>query len=198
MKYTIFFDLGNVLLYFDHQKMFRQVADYCSLDFEQVQNLMLKYSDAYERGEVDSQFMYEEISRHASKKLDFNPLMHAVSDIFQPNEAVISIAQQLKEQGHRLFILSNTCDAHFTFASTHFPFLKVFDGYILSYQVGARKPEKEIYEQALNIANCPHHKCFYTDDILAYIEAARSLNIDAEQYKTPHDLIQHLNTRGIL
>jgi putative hydrolase of the HAD superfamily len=124
--------------------------------------------------------------------------MHAIGDIFEPNDPVISIALALKKNGCRLFLLSNTCEAHFTFASSQFTFLKFFDGYVLSYEVGACKPEKKIYEKALELAGCGKEECFYTDDILSYIEMARSLEIDAEQYKTPDDLIHHLNSRKIL
>ena len=64
--------------------------------------------------------------------------------------------------------------------------------------MGARKPEIKIYEKALEIAGCQNRECFYTDDILAYIESARTLHIDAEQYTTPEALTQHLYARGIL
>lgn len=198
MKRTIFFDLGNVLIFFDHLKMCRQVAQVSGLELELVQTVMHKYGDLYERGHVDSRMIYDEICRMGQKKLHFETLMDAVSDIFEPNTPVISIADEIKAKGHRLFLLSNTCEAHFAFASSQFPFLKHFDGYVLSYQVGARKPEKKIYEKALEIAGCQNKDCFYTDDILPYIESARSLEIDAEQYTNPQVLTQHLHARGIL
>ncbi len=198
MKRTIFFDLGNVLLFFDHQKMCRQVANYTGLDIDLVQKIMHKYGDSYERGDVNSQMMYDEVCKIAQKKLHFETLMHAVSDIFEPNDEVISIALKLKDKGHPLFLLSNTCEAHFTHAAKLFPFIKQFDGYVLSYEARARKPEKKIFEKALEIAGCGHSECFYTDDIFPYIESARSMRIDAEQYTTPQDLTQHLHARGIL
>jgi glucose-1-phosphatase len=199
MKRTIFFDLGNVLIFFDHTKMCRQVAEYSGLDLELVQSVMQKYSDFYERGTIDSRVIHDEFCRMAQKKLDFEKLMHAVSDIFEPNPSCIALLTELKKKGHRLFLLSNTCEAHFAFASAQFPFLKLFDGYVLSYEVGARKPEKKIYEKALEIAGCQNRKeCFYTDDILPFIESARSMEIDAEQYTTTHELTQHLHARGIL
>jgi FMN phosphatase YigB (HAD superfamily) len=198
MKRTIFFDLGNVLIFFDHQKMCQQVSDYTGLDMDWVVEVMQKYMDPYERGSADSKMIYDEICRMAQKKLDFSTLMHAVSDIFQPNVETIAIAHEVKARGHRIFLLSNTCDAHFAHASKQFPFLKIFDGFVLSYEVGARKPEKKIYEKALEIAGCQNKESFYTDDIAAYVESARSLEIDAEQYTTPQNLKQHLILRGIL
>jgi HAD superfamily hydrolase (TIGR01509 family) len=186
------------LIFFDHAKMCHQAASLSGLDLQVVENIMQNYADLYERGSVSSQALYEEFSKMAQKKLHFETLMHAISDIFAPNEPVISIAQTLKKKGHRLFLLSNTCEAHFAFASSQFSFLKHFDGHVLSYQVGARKPEKKIYEKALEIAGCQNKECFYIDDILPYIESARSMQIDAEQYINPQTLTQHLHTRGIL
>src|ERR1700722_7862603 len=161
MKRTIFFDLGNVLIFFSHQKMYEQAAKYAGLDLELVKKMMYEYGDPYERGHFDSKKVFNEFCQLSQKELDFGTLMCAISDIFEPNLPVIEIAQMLKEKGHRLFLLSNTCDAHFTFAFSQFPFLKSFDGYVLSYEVGVRKPEKEIYEKALEIAGCGKEECFY-------------------------------------
>lgn len=198
MKHTIFFDLGNVLIHFDHGQMCRQIATYSGIPEAEVQRFMEKYGDSYERGSISSKEIYEEVCKVASKALDFDTLMHAVSDIFKPNEEVISIFYALKKKGHRLFLLSNTCEAHFAFASSRFPFIKECDGYVLSYEVGARKPEIKIYEKALEIAGCQNKECFYTDDIFDYIESARTIEIDAEQYTTPEALTQHLYARRIL
>ena len=199
MKHTIFFDLGNVLIFFDHQKMCRQVALYSGLPISQIESIMHEYGDSYERGDVNSRQLFEKICQMAQKELDFEKLMHAVSNIFESNDPVISIAKALKDKGHRMFLLSNTCEAHFAFVLSKFPFIRqLFDGFVLSYEVGARKPEKKIYEKALEIAGCRKEECFYTDDILSYIESARSLQIDAEQFTNPEDLTQHLNARGIL
>lgn len=198
MKQTIFFDLGNVLIFFDHQKMCHQVAEYTGLKLDLVQEIMKKYGDLYERGAITSRFLYDEISKMTQKELDFERLIYAISDIFEPNEEVIEIFYKLKAKGHRLFLLSNTCHAHFTFVSSQFPFIQQFDGYVLSYEVGARKPEKKIYEKALEIAGCQNEECFYTDDISDYIASARSMKIDAEQYTSPQALTQHLYARGIL
>jgi HAD superfamily hydrolase (TIGR01549 family) len=198
MKQTIFFDLGNVLIFFDHQKMCRQVAGLANLDPELIQKVMKTYGDPYERGAVDDCFIHQELNKLAKKEISFEALMRAISDIFEPNLEVIEIFQQIKAKGHRLFLLSNTCSAHFSFALSQFPFLTQFDGHVLSYEVGARKPEKKIYEKALEIAGCQNKECFYTDDIFDYVASARSIGIDAEQYTNPQALMKHLQERAIL
>lgn len=198
MKKTLFFDLGNVLIFFDHTKMCSQVAKLGGLDEETATSLMQTWGDAYERGAISSSALHETVCLEAKTPLEFQALMRAMSDIFQPNPPVIALATQLKKKGHPLFLLSNTCEAHFAFAKTQFEFLNLFDGYVLSYEVGARKPESAIFEQALNRAGCAPSDCFYIDDILTYVDSARRLGIDAEQYTHPEALKAHLLLRGFI
>jgi|SRR5579862_172913 len=198
MKHTIFFDLGNVLLFFDTLKMQRQIAKLCSLELPEVAAMMRLQIDPYEKGLIDTKKIHEEFERLSKEKLDYHLLCHALCDIFKPNEAVIAIAKELKRQGKKLFILSNTHEAHFEFAVSQFDFFNLFDGFVLSYKVGARKPEKKIYEAALITAQCQREHCFYTDDIPKFVDAAKSLHIDAENYTTPEDLKTHLHQRNIL
>lgn len=198
MKYTVFFDLGNVLLFFDHHKMKQQVADCCCLSVKEISSLLQKYFDEYERGAISTQTLYSDLLKLGGRAVSFIDFTHALSNIFQPNLPVIALLKQLKAREVKLFLLSNTCDAHFSFALKHFAFLKLFDGFILSYEVGARKPEKEIYQKALEIGNCSSKECFYIDDVPAFVQAARSLNIDSEIYVKPEILHHHLIQRGIL
>jgi len=198
MKKTIFFDIGNVLIFFDHNKMCQQISKLGGIDNDLMVKLMRQYGDLYERGAVSSQTLHQEVAKTASKPLALEEFLHAMSDIFQPNQPTIEIALELKKKGHPLFVLSNTCEAHFLYLYNHFDFFKLFDGYVLSYEVQARKPEKKIFQKALEIASCSAKDCFYTDDILDYVETARSLEIDAEHYTSSSTLLTHLSHRGFL
>lgn len=198
MKYTVFFDLGNVLLFFDHHRMKQQIATCCKLSIEEVSFLFQKYLDGIERGSITTQALYSDVLKLGGKPTSFSDFTHALSNIFQPNLPVIALLERLKAQRTKLFLLSNTCDAHFSFAQKHFDFLQLFDGFILSYEVGARKPDKKIYQKALEIGNCSSQECFYIDDVPAFVQAARSLNIDSEIYLKPEILHHHLIQRGIL
>ncbi|MBS0653103.1 MAG: HAD family phosphatase [Verrucomicrobia bacterium] len=198
MKKTVFFDLGNVILFFDHQKMFRQVAEFCQIELKTITDSVAKYFDPFERGDINSRTIHHLLCEATGKKLDYQGLQLAMSDIFQPNEPMVSLIKKLKKNKVPLFLLSNTCDAHFDYAYTHYPVLHLFDGYVLSYEVGARKPEKKIFEKALAIAACRAEDSFYTDDVPEYIEAAKQLNIDAEVFTHHNRLTEHLIARGFI
>ncbi len=200
MKKTVFFDLGNVVLFFNHQKMCRQIAEYCNLKEEQIRDTLL-HSDLaaqYESGVINSRDVYHTLYPEGNGSVHFSGVMKAISDIFQVNDSILPIIKQLREQSISLYILSNTCEAHFSYAYTHYPVLHLFDGYILSYEVKARKPDPKIYLHALEKAGCSKEHCFYIDDVEEYVQGARNLGIDAEQYINSELLLEHLQQRHFL
>jgi HAD superfamily hydrolase (TIGR01509 family) len=68
---------------------------------------------------------------------------------------------------------------------------------VLSYEVKAMKPQSAIFQAAVDRAGCRPEECFYTDDIAAYVEAARELGIDAVQFESLGQLQRELTARGI-
>jgi glucose-1-phosphatase len=201
MKKTMFFDLGNVVLYFSHEKMCRQIARYCETDEQTVHDTLFqkRWNEKYEVGDIDSWALFHHFApqgRRQEKSLA--GLLEAMSDIFTPNESIVPIIKELKKNEVSLYILSNTCEAHFSYAFTHYPILHLFDGFILSYEIKARKPDPKIYEFALHHADCQKEHCFYTDDIPEYIDGARQVGIDAEPYMSSDLLLEHLKKREFL
>ena len=197
---TLFFDLGGVLINFSHEKMCRNIAQYCGLDPEIVRTHLFekKLAEDYERGRIDSKTLYQLFRSLSGKALVFEELMHAASDIFSLKNETPELLEACKRQNLSLFLLSNTCEPHFFHAQKQFDFLKLFDGFILSYEVGARKPEKKIYDEALRRAQSPSEECFYVDDVSEYVEAAKGFGIDSHLFKEADDLTLVLEKRGVL
>ena len=102
----------------------------------------------------------------------------------------------LKSQGHRLILLSNTCEVHFNYAYSHFPILRKFDDRILSYEVQMRKPDKAIYQKALFLAQST--PSFYVDDIPEYVASARRVGLNAMSYQNTNELKNELQKRRFL
>jgi len=196
---TIFFDLGGVLINFSHEKMCQNIAEICDLDLDLVKAHLFekKLSEKYERGAIDSETLHKHFCQLSKKPLEFEGLMQATSSIFSLKEEMPPILEALKKQNIALILLSNTCEAHFSQVDKQFPFLKLFDGFILSYEVKARKPEKTIYEAALEMSQMEADQCFYVDDVLEYVEAARDFGIDSHHFEGAPNLISSLEKRDI-
>jgi putative hydrolase of the HAD superfamily len=110
-----------------------------------------------------------------------------------------TLLRDLKNRGHRLLLLSNTNEFHFSFAKQHYPeMFHSFDDFVLSYEVGHAKPEPEIFHAALAKTKSPPSHCFYTDDIPAFIEAGTRVNIPSMLFTGIDPLIGELRSRGFL
>lgn len=199
-KKTVFFDLGNVVLLFCHQRMCKQVADCSGVPLTQVEEALLKssYADLYERGGIDNHTLHKKFCEHFSSQVTANEFYSAFSDIFTLNTEIIPLIEKLKNNNVELIVLSNTCPAHFEYALKNYPALSLFDSYILSYEVGARKPEKEIFQHALAKSSSEIKNCFYTDDIQQYVESAQNLGIKAHTFTSALSLENELRKQGFL
>ena len=196
---TVLFDMGNVLIKFSHERMCRQIGDLCRRTDAEIRHLLFnsELQWNFERGFLSEAAFHAEVERLVEHPLELAHLVHAGSDIFEPNSAIEPIVAELKRRGYRLAVLSNTSISHFEFVRPRYDVLGLFDAYVLSYEVGALKPEPAIYEAALRAIKCAPDECFYTDDIPAYIEAARTYGLQAEVFTDAEALRGHLRARDI-
>ena len=197
---TIVFDMGNVLVRFSHERMCEQIGRLCGRKGREVAALLFESGLQwdFERGRIDEEGFRRRFEQAADVTVSLDELRHAASDIFEPNPGVGEIARSLKAAGYRLVLLSNTSIAHYEFIRARWDLLDPFDEMVLSYQVGAIKPERAIFEAALAAIRCRPEEAFYTDDIPAHVEAGRRYGLDAEVFTTAEVLRGYLAERGIL
>ncbi|MDQ6759534.1 MAG: HAD family phosphatase [Acidobacteriota bacterium] len=197
---TVIFDLGNVIVPFEFTRGYTQMATLCRYPAAEIPT-RIRSSDVvtrFESGQIDARSFVAELSGI----LEFNITYEAFCDMWMSiflSEPLIpeSLLQELG-QTHRLLLLSNTNEIHFPMLRAAYPMLDRFDHHILSYEVGALKPSPKIYREALARAQCRPEECFFTDDIAAYVDAARQHGIDAVQFQSLAQLESDLLKRGIL
>lgn len=196
---TCLFDLGNVLLFFSHEKMCRQIGTLCGLSVAEVQELLFDsgLQRRFERGELSAEEFHRDFQAVVGQQLDYDQLALAGSDIFQLNAPMLPILDQLKAQGCRLLVLSNTTAPHVEFIRRQYDLLERFDEFVFSYEAGAVKPEDAIYAKAVEKADCSPTECFYTDDIADFVARGRTFGFQAEMFVGVEALIAQLRQRGI-
>lgn len=196
---TCFFDMGNVLVHFSHDRMCQNIANVCGWPEAQVRTFLIDEGRQWklERGEVSEDQFCQDVGTAVGRSIDADLLRHAAADIFWLNDSIIPLLQQLRNAGLRLVLLSNTSVTHLRYIETHFNVLDYMHDRITSWEVGALKPEPAIFEAALSIAGCQPHECFYTDDIQAYTDRAASMGIHTHTYKTTPALKEAMLALGI-
>ena len=197
---TCLFDLGNVLVFFSHEKMCQQIGELVGRTQQEVQSALLdsRLQLEFESGKLTAAETHQRLDELFGSKTKLADFEHAASAIFELNEPMVPLLDEVKAAGVRLVLLSNTCSSHFEYVKQTYDLLSRFDDFTLSYQAGATKPSPIIYKDALSRANCEPAECFYTDDIGDYIYAAQEFGIDAEQFQNAAATREQLVARGAL
>jgi glucose-1-phosphatase len=198
----LYFDLGNVLLHFDHHQAARQMAEVAGITAERAWEIVFAggLEVQYEGGAIDCRAFYEEFCRLSNSRPDFAQLKQAAAAIFQPNHDVIELVHELHAAGHRLGVLSNTCAAHWEYCTDgRYAFLnECFEVYALSYELKCMKPEPEIYHRAADLAGVPPAEIFFVDDREENVVGARDVGFEAVLYEKPEGLRKALVERELL
>ena len=196
---TCLFDMGNVLLHFSHDRMCQQIGALCGrTGAELKRHLMESGRQAdFESGLITPDEFHHWIETTFKTQVDQADLVHAASDIFVLNEPIVPVLDELKSRGYRLVLLSNTSVFHFEFIREKFDVLNRFDDFVLSFEENVLKPHPAIYEAALKKIECDAPDCFYTDDIVQYVEGGRRHGLDAEVFTTVDELKTHFAVRGL-
>jgi putative hydrolase of the HAD superfamily len=197
----LYFDLGNVLLFFDHRRACRQLADLTGVDAQRIWDLLFASGVEldYEAGRISSREVYERFLRETGASLDFDAFARAASDIFEVNVPVKTILAQLAFCGYRMGVLSNTNEMHWRLLTDGRYSLMpgVFEQLVLSYEVGAVKPQPAIFQAAVERAGVAPQEIFYVDDIPGHVAGARAVGLDAVQFIDAPDLASQLRQRGV-
>ena len=195
----IFFDMGNVLVYFSHDLMFEQMAEVADTTADDVRRILMTdgLQWQFERGELTEQQFHDAFCTAIDREVNFEQLKAAACEIFWPNTTVLPLLQSLKSQGLRLVLLSNTSISHLEFVQNRFNVVQYFDAFAVSFNAGVLKPERGIYQYALSMSGCLPGECFFVDDRDENILAARQMGIQAEKFTTADQMGRQLAKFGI-
>ena len=172
---TCFFDLGNVLVSFSHDKMWSQLSKVCNTSPEVLIHLVEVHNlwPRYEIGNISTKQLIHILEKHLNSSFDHEAFILAASDIFEEKKEMTSLLQELHNQNIQLVLISNTCEIHYHHIRAKYPTLDLFDVCILSYEINIAKPGKDIFKHALIKAGVVPHQSLFIDDIAAHVESAR-------------------------
>jgi FMN phosphatase YigB (HAD superfamily) len=199
----IYFDLGNVLISFDHSLACQQIAELTGISFERAGQILFEsgLQTQYERGEISTAEFHEYFCGQARVNVSLKELCFAASNIFEPLDDSIQLLQTLKRAGHRIGLLSNTCDCHWQFCldDSRFEFLhSSFELTVLSHVVGIVKPDSEIYRIAAKQANCSPERVLFIDDKAENVNAALTYGFDSIHFLGLSELLDELQKRELI
>ena len=175
------FDLGNVIVDIDFNRVLGTWSDFSRVPLATLKQTFTM-GDAFhqhERGEISDEQFAEMLCHEMDLPLSYEQFSHGWQAIFVGiRPEVIAIMHKLREQGHRVVVLSNTNRLHTTFWPDEYPEVKAAaDKIYLSQEMGMRKPEARIYQAVLQAEGFSAADALFFDDNVDNIEGANQLDI---------------------
>lgn len=196
----VYFDLGNVLLKFDHRRACRQLAACLNCDSDLIWDVVFAggLEWAWERGELTRDAFLRELMRRCQVSQAVGDWEQAAADIFEPVPGAQAVVEAVRDAGIRMGLFSNTNDVHWEFVCRRYRWLRdAFDVYALSYELGALKPEPQAYAAAERLSGADTRSVFFVDDRPENVAAAKSHGWDAVLFVDPAQLQLELRRRGL-
>ena len=98
------------------------------------------------------------------------------------------VLHELKEKKYSSYVLSNWSAETFVGMTDDYPFLKYFDGLLISGEVKLVKPNPRIYELAMLRFNLLSKETVFIDDKLENIRVAEKLGFNIIHLVNPEDI----------
>jgi putative hydrolase of the HAD superfamily len=191
--------MGKVLVDFNFETGLEALHSACSISRNRLEEVLWDEHciRRYERGEISTSEFHAYLCETADLKMDLSGFCETWSSVFLPDLIVSErLLAELKRE-YPLILVSNTNEAHIDYVRKNYRILDYFDHHVLSYEVGALKPHRKIFEHAIEISGYPAEDLFFTDDREENITAASELGMHAHLFRSQSQLIGALTQAGI-
>ena len=196
---AVIFDIGRVLVKLDPARAIEGLSRGVSLSPGELWSAIEKdprWHD-WQEGRISPHDWHLHITKRLGSKLKFEEFREAWNRALDPvplqsDDLFASIARK-----HKLALLSNTDPIHVAHLESNFSFFRFFPrpARIYSCSVRASKPSPVVFQAALKAVKTPASQAVFIDDIFEYVQAARSLGLQAIHYLNPSQLRSELNAR---
>ena len=195
---VVMFDLGGVLVNVETSKCWQALANASGHSVADVQRLLSdpKPLELFELGQMSALQFVAHINTQLGMSWELADFAKAWNGMLSERRDVTWLLERLKTRYH-LLVLSNTNVLHDEYVRRTWPSFGVVRQWIMSYQIGYRKPEPEMYQFALQQADAPPHATVYVDDLEENVSAARDLGIPSIHFTDGLKLEQELRAAGL-
>ena len=194
MYKNVIFDLGNVLLDFNPRGYLKskisddKLEDVFKAIFSSEEWVMLDRGTITEKEAINNI-----INRNSTYKNEINLAFDNWYDLLKPIEETVEILMSLKENGYKIYYLSNFHELAFGEVTKKNKFFELFDGGVVSYAEKLIKPEEDIYKLILERYKLNPNESIFVDDMETNVEGANKVGIKTILFKGAKELKEELN-----
>jgi putative hydrolase of the HAD superfamily len=176
---TLFLDIGDVLLSNGWGHESRQAAAKAfNLDYDEMQSRHNLLMATYEEGKLSLNEYLNRLIFYKERPFTpekFSEFMFAQTT---PKKEMIELMRQLKEKYHlKIAVINNESRELNEYRINKFQLNQFVDFFISSCFVHLRKPDADIFQLALDIAQVLPENVLYIDDTQTFVDIARNFGI---------------------
>lgn len=195
---AVIFDIGRVLVKLDVARAVEGLSSGIAMSPAELWSAIEKdprWQD-WQEGRLSPHDWYLHVTKRLGSPLKFDEFRDAWNRSLHPQPLQSDNLFATLAKKHKLALLSNTDPIHVAHLESTYSFFQFFPAPVRIYScaVRASKPSPIIFQAALKAVKTPAAQAVFIDDILAYVEAARSLGLHAIQYQNSSQLRDDLRT----
>ena len=182
---NIIFDLGNTLVFFDHNIFYQGIARHEVFNVNHFKDYILKNKilDKLASGKMTHREAYNILRKEFDLTIGFPEFVKTYQDIFWENTPMKDFLLEIsKRNEHDLFLLSNVDKPHIDFVNKNYPYVNILKDRVLSYKARSIKPEGKIYRDLLKTHKIKPEESLFIDDMKENIERAKKFGINSLHY----------------
>ena len=197
---NIIFDIGNVILHFDLEKVlphFAKTEEEWNFLIQEVVHspewLLYSLVDTGFLSREQAVAIVEDRTNHKNDKL-IEEFWYHYNEYSFIDEKVLLLLKNLKKKGYSIYLLSNI-NEHTFISIQDSELFKIVDGYVFSYLEHQVKPYESFYLTLLDRFKLKSNECLFIDDNKKNVETARDLGMIGEvvtpdSYSSVYDVLE--------
>lgn len=195
---TIILDLGGVYFTDGSEKFMEGVRIEYGVPKEKVFEVIKgDVGKKYRAGDLIADVFWNAAKEVWGIREENATLSHKWAECYLPIQSLVTIVPKLRRAGHRVIFLSNNVPERIEYLESRYHFMSAFDDGVLSYVVKANKPDRKIYEAALEKAHCTAEECVFIDDKEMFLTPASAMGMKTILFESSVQLERDLGALGV-
>ena len=196
---NIVFDIGNVVVRWSPEEIIRLTFGDCASAEEKAKSVF--QSDIWlnlNKGllsENDAKTQYRDVLGFT--ELECERLFYYVKQTQILIYGSVELIRRCKSAGYRVFALTDNVHEIVSHLKATYTFWDLFEGAIVSAEVGLLKPQVEIYKSLLYQYGLEASETVFIDDMPYNVAGAESVGMNAILFKNTYQCAQALTALGV-
>lgn len=181
----IVFDIGNVILEWNPQKLVDNLFSCKTESKEAIENIIAHEDwQMLDKGTLSLEKAISRANDRCSIGVNnIRKLFEETPKSLIPIQETVNVIMELSEKGYSLYVLSNMHKHAFEYLSAAHDIWRHFSGIVISSHIKSIKPEPEIFEYLIGTYNLIPRNIVFLDDLKCNIEAAKKFGLNTIHVK---------------